>query len=186
MCRVVLLPQLQRSLAPWTALAKLPHALLLGLTLLVGAVNDCISGVRNAIAEQLRSWAEAIARSSSSSSTSSSRPSGGTSSSSSEPPGLLRQYSLVLQRAVLMRTREPFLVFIEYTIFAVTGMFVGLMSDRGRGSIGSFVGNIVYSIVAMGMLATVSVRCACYACSRAELWWAPQCVAVGGVCVANS
>jgi hypothetical protein len=36
------------------------------------------------------------------------------------------------------------------------GMFVGLMSDRGRGSIGSYVGNVVYSIVAMGMLATVS------------------------------
>jgi hypothetical protein len=35
-------------------------------------------------------------------------------------------------------------------------MFVGLMSDRGRGSIGSYVGNVVYSIVAMGMLATVS------------------------------
>lgn len=35
-------------------------------------------------------------------------------------------------------------------------MFVGLMSDRGRGSIGSYVGNVVYSIVAMGMLSTVS------------------------------
>jgi len=37
-------------------------------------------------------------------------------------------------------------------------MFVGLMSDRGRGSIGSYVGNVVYSIVAMGMLATVRPR----------------------------
>jgi hypothetical protein len=34
-------------------------------------------------------------------------------------------------------------------------MFVGLMSDRGRGSMGSYVGNVVYTIVAMGMLATV-------------------------------
>lgn len=33
---------------------------------------------------------------------------------------------------------------------------MGLMSDRGRGSMGSYVGNVVYTIVAMGMLATVS------------------------------
>lgn len=38
----------------------------------------------------------------------------------------------------------------------LAGMFVGLMSDRGRGSMGSYVGNVVYTIVAMGMLATVS------------------------------
>lgn len=37
-------------------------------------------------------------------------------------------------------------------------MFVGLMSDRGRGNIQSYVGNVVYTIVAMGMLSTVSWR----------------------------
>jgi hypothetical protein len=35
---------------------------------------------------------------------------------------------------------------------------VGLMSDRGRGNIQSYVGNVVYTIVAMGMLSTVSCR----------------------------
>lgn len=33
---------------------------------------------------------------------------------------------------------------------------MGLMSDRGRGNIQSYVGNVVYTIVAMGMLSTVS------------------------------
>ena len=45
-------------------------------------------------------------------------------------------------------------------------MFVGLMSDRGRGSIGSYVGNVVYSIVAMGMLATVSSATSCARAAR--------------------
>jgi hypothetical protein len=33
------------------------------------------------------------------------------------------------------------------------------MSDRGRGSIGSYVGNVVYNIVALGMMSTVSGSC---------------------------
>lgn len=37
------------------------------------------------------------------------------------------------------------------------GMFVGLMSDRGRGSMREYVGNVVYTIVALGMLSTVRV-----------------------------
>eukprot|EP00775_Hariotina_reticulata_P010763 gene10763-10919_t len=70
--------------------------------------------------------------------------------------GFARQFYWVLTRAVLMRTRDPMLVFIEYMIFAITGSFLGLMSDRGRGSIGSYVGNVVYNIVALGMMSTVS------------------------------
>ncbi|KAF6254331.1 hypothetical protein COO60DRAFT_1703369 [Scenedesmus sp. NREL 46B-D3] len=36
------------------------------------------------------------------------------------------------------------------------GSFLGLMSDRGRGSIASYVGNVVYNIVALGLMAMVS------------------------------
>jgi hypothetical protein len=35
------------------------------------------------------------------------------------------------------------------------GSFLGLMSDRGRGSIASYVGNVVYNIVALGLMAMV-------------------------------
>lgn len=75
------------------------------------------------------------------------------------------------------------------TCLRYAGMFVGLMSDRGRGSIGSYVGNVVYSIVAMGMLAMVrprmwrmrqvgayglqSVRLPSWAAAHADMPWAP-------------
>jgi hypothetical protein len=35
------------------------------------------------------------------------------------------------------------------------GSFLGLMSDRGRGSVASYVGNVVYNIVALGLMAMV-------------------------------
>jgi hypothetical protein len=105
----------------------LPHAVLLGVTLLVNYVHDCISGVRNAIAEQLRSWAEAIAASSSGQQQHNrSARAVSASSANRRQPGFIRQFLLVLKRAALMRTREPFLVFIEYMIFAVTGEASGL------------------------------------------------------------
>lgn len=35
------------------------------------------------------------------------------------------------------------------------GSFLGLMSDRGRGGIFAYVGNVVYNIVALGLMAMV-------------------------------
>jgi hypothetical protein len=102
------------------AVLSLPHTVLLGVTLVVSYVHDCISGVRNAIAEQLRSWAEAIAASSSGQ-RQHNRAARVARASNRRQPGFIRQFLLVLKRAALMRTREPFLVFIEYMIFAVTG-----------------------------------------------------------------
>lgn len=223
---------LQRWKQHVKAVLNLPQVLLLGLTLLVSGVDDTISSIRNVIAEQLQSWAAAIAAHSTTGNAQrvhgrATAEQHSSSTADRRPPGFVRQFGLVLGRAALMRTREPFLVFIEYMIFAVTGaldrpaaawpmamncqthyhqscsqavcmqsaaavrsnssmqvqhgmhlgkqwlrdslktslcaaayagMFVGLMSDRGRGSIGSYVGNVVYSIVAMGMLSTVKSR----------------------------
>lgn len=132
------LPCVQRWTQPVAALSKLPQVLLLGLTLLVHGVQDSISSMRNAVAEQLQSWAAVIAARSSSGSRQhpGSRPPVGRQQSSSSssaadrrPPGFVRQYWLVLGRAALMRTREPFLVFIEYMIFAVTGMRRQMLAD---------------------------------------------------------
>jgi hypothetical protein len=120
---------MQRWTRPVAAVLKLPQVLLLGLTLLVHGVQDSINSMRNAVAEQLQSWASVIAARSSPGSKQQpgSRAAVGRQQSSSSsatdrrPPGFVRQYLLVLGRAALMRTREPFLVFIEYMIFAVTG-----------------------------------------------------------------
>jgi hypothetical protein len=122
--------RMQRWTQTKAAVLKVPQVLLLGLTLLVHGVQDSINSMRNAVAEQLQSWASVIAARSSPGSRQQPgiRPAvGGQHSSSSSsavarrPPGFVRQYWLVLGRAALMRTREPFLVLIEYMIFAVTG-----------------------------------------------------------------
>jgi hypothetical protein len=133
--------------------------LLLAATLMAGSVRGSIAAARNAVAEQLQAAAAVIAARSSASNGGGAGAAAAAGAGSNKPPsqpGFWRTCQLVLARAVLIRTREPVLVFIEYLIYACTGMFVGLMSDRGRGSIGSLVGNLVYSVIAMGMLATVS------------------------------
>jgi hypothetical protein len=112
-------------------LAALRSALLLWLAVVTAAVHDAISGARNAAADQLQSWASAIAaRSSSSSSTSDTNRAHSSAavplladhSSRRQPPGFCRQFWWCLTRQVLMRTREPVLVFIEYAIFAVVSV----------------------------------------------------------------
>lgn len=71
-------------------------------------------------------------------------------------PGFCEQWYLCLCRAVAMRLREPMVVFTEYMIFALAGSMLGLMGDRGRGSILRFTGSIMYCIVGLGIMATVS------------------------------
>lgn len=103
-----------------TAVLNVPHMLLLGLTLLV-------NNARNAVAEQLQSWAAAIAAHSTAGGSAHAQGCGrgaqqrAGAAADRRPPGFAQQYRLLLGRAALMRTREPFLVFIEYSIYAVTG-----------------------------------------------------------------
>eukprot|EP00878_Enallax_costatus_P029186 GHUV01031627.1.p1 GENE.GHUV01031627.1~~GHUV01031627.1.p1 ORF type:complete len:444 (+),score=150.65 GHUV01031627.1:209-1540(+) len=168
------LPETQTLRDPKVLLRHARRLLLLGLALTATAVRDNLSStaaavqeavlsIRTAAADQLQDWAAMLAapRSSSSSSGANSRlrhsraSTDAAVSSRRSPPGLVRQFYWCLSRAVLMRTREPMLVFIEYIIYAITGSFLGLMSDRGRGSIADYVGNVVYNIVALGMLAMV-------------------------------
>lgn len=156
-CAVRVQQQQQHWKQPWGALTQLPRILLLAGMLAISSsmtgLRDAFNGLRDAVAEQLLDAAAAIA----------SRRSGAVSAShcssrNARPPGFWRQFYLVLARTVLMRTREPLLSLTENLVWAMVGMFVGLLSDRGRASsIGSYVGNAVYGIVAIGMCATV--RC---------------------------
>ncbi|KAL4853041.1 ABC transporter G family member 28 [Chlorella vulgaris] len=72
-----------------------------------------------------------------------------------QPPGFLPQLWWCLCRAVLQRSREPLALATDYTIFALTGMTLGLISDRGRETIMHFAVGITYSVVALGLLSTV-------------------------------
>lgn len=56
---------------------------------------------------------------------------------------------------MLKRSREPLSVFTDAAIFALTGMTLGLISDRGRETIMHFAVSITYSVVALGLLSTV-------------------------------
>ncbi|KAL4449383.1 hypothetical protein ABPG77_007027 [Micractinium sp. CCAP 211/92] len=70
-------------------------------------------------------------------------------------PGFLPQFGWNLGRAVLRRSREPLAVFTDYGIIALTGMTLGLISDRGRETIMHFAVSITYSVVALGLMSTV-------------------------------
>ncbi|KAL4448129.1 hypothetical protein ABPG75_005348 [Micractinium tetrahymenae] len=70
-------------------------------------------------------------------------------------PGFLPQFGWSLGRAVLRRSREPLAVFTDYAIIALTGMTLGLISDRGRETIMHFAVSITYSVVALGLMSTV-------------------------------
>lgn len=70
-------------------------------------------------------------------------------------PGFLPQFGWSLARAVLRRSREPLVVFADYSIIALTGMTLGLISDRGRETIMHFAVSITYSVVALGLMSTV-------------------------------
>jgi hypothetical protein len=70
-------------------------------------------------------------------------------------PGFLPQFYWSLGRAMLKRLREPLSIFSDYAIFALTGMTLGLISDRGRDTIMHFAVSITYSVVALGLMSTV-------------------------------
>ncbi|GAB4817511.1 hypothetical protein N2152v2_004557 [Parachlorella kessleri] len=70
-------------------------------------------------------------------------------------PGFLPQYYWCLSRAILKRVREPLMVFTDYAIVALTGMTLGLISDRGRSTIMHFAVSVTYSTIALGMISKV-------------------------------
>ncbi|KAL6776445.1 hypothetical protein ACKKBG_A21155 [Auxenochlorella protothecoides x Auxenochlorella symbiontica] len=70
-------------------------------------------------------------------------------------PGFLRQYRWCLGRAALQRSRDPVGVLVDTVIIAVTGMTLGLLSDRGRETIMHYAVSTTYSVVAVGLMATV-------------------------------
>lgn len=70
-------------------------------------------------------------------------------------PGFIQQFWWCLQRAALKRSREPLQAFLDVSLVALTGLTVGLLSDRGRASIMSYAANITFSVVALSLLAMV-------------------------------
>ncbi|KAA6416749.1 MAG: ABC transporter G family member 28-like [Trebouxia sp. A1-2] len=71
-------------------------------------------------------------------------------------PGFRRQFVWCLSRVALQRTREPLIVVTDYAIFALTGLALGSITDRGRGNIMRFDVDTLYNNVALGLLTTVS------------------------------
>ncbi|KAL3137532.1 hypothetical protein ABBQ38_004816 [Trebouxia sp. C0009 RCD-2024] len=71
-------------------------------------------------------------------------------------PGFRRQFAWCLSRVALQRTREPLLVVTDYAIFALTGLALGSITERGRGTILHFDVETLYINVALGLLTTVS------------------------------
>ena len=70
-------------------------------------------------------------------------------------PGVFRQFLWCLQRAALLRLREPLQTFTDIAIIAATGTTVGILSDRGRANIMSYASSVSYSVIALGLMATV-------------------------------
>lgn len=70
-------------------------------------------------------------------------------------PGFFRQCLWCLQRAAILRSREPLQTFTDVAIIAATGTTVGILSDRGRATIMSYASSVSYSVVALGLMATV-------------------------------
>lgn len=71
-------------------------------------------------------------------------------------PRAHRQYLWFLHRASLCRFREPLRALTEYSIVILTGITVGLLSDRGRSTIMSYASQISYCVVAMGLIGIIS------------------------------
>lgn len=70
-------------------------------------------------------------------------------------PGFFRQYWWCLGRAVLQRSRDPLGLAVDTVVIAITGMTLGLLSDRGRATIMHYAVSTTYSVVAVGLMATV-------------------------------
>ncbi|KAK9813958.1 hypothetical protein WJX73_006860 [Symbiochloris irregularis] len=71
-------------------------------------------------------------------------------------PGLRAQFRWCCERGIVQRMREPLAAFLNYGIFAITGSLLGMMSDRGRGTIMHVDVDTLYNNVALGLLSTVS------------------------------
>lgn len=67
-----------------------------------------------------------------------------------------RQAYWFIQRAALHRTREPLEAMADYIMVVLTGLTVGLLSDRGKSTIMSYASQVSYAVVALGLIATVS------------------------------
>lgn len=70
--------------------------------------------------------------------------------------GFFRQAYWFIQRAGLHRTREPLEAMADYIMVVLTGLTVGLLSDRGKSTIMSYASQVSYAVVALGLIATVS------------------------------
>eukprot|EP00890_Picochlorum_soloecismus_P005658 jgi/Picsp_1/6093/NSC_03447-R1_white-brown-complex abc transporter family len=71
-------------------------------------------------------------------------------------PRAYRQFLWFLHRVSLCRFREPLRALTEYSIVILTGITVGLLSDRGRSTIMSYASQISYCVVAMGLIGIIS------------------------------
>lgn len=72
-------------------------------------------------------------------------------------PGFLTQFWLCFYRCILERSRSALRIFLEYTLFAISGMILGLLSDaRTSGRLTAFIADMNYNIVACALMTTVS------------------------------
>jgi len=72
-------------------------------------------------------------------------------------PGFFKQFWLIFYRCILERTRTALRIFLEYALYAVSGMILGLLSDaRSSGRLKFFLTDMNYSIVAIALMTTVS------------------------------
>ena len=78
------------------------------------------------------------------------------SSGASAHPRAYRQFLWFLRRAALCRFREPLRALTEYSIVILTGITIGLLSDRGRSTIMSYASQVSYCVVAMGLIGIIS------------------------------
>ncbi len=71
-------------------------------------------------------------------------------------PGALPQFWWQLQRAATKRAREPLQAFLDFAVVALTGLTLGMLSDRGGATILTYsTQSCVYAVVAAGLLAMV-------------------------------
>eukprot|EP00210_Caulerpa_lentillifera_P003482 g3322.t1 len=72
-------------------------------------------------------------------------------------PGFLTQFWLCFYRCILERSRSALRIFLEYTLFAISGMILGLLSEaRTTGRLTTFIADMNYNIVACALMTTVS------------------------------
>lgn len=70
-------------------------------------------------------------------------------------PRMHSQLLWFLQREAICRLREPLNAFTDFSIVALTGVTVGLLSDRGRSAITSYPSQASYCVIALGLIVMV-------------------------------